>query len=243
MAGLGTIVNVFAIILGGFCGLLGGKFLTKRFQDILTMSCGISTVFIGAGGAFQQMLTVTPDGVTLTSGGTMMMIGSLVLGSLLGEMLRIEDKMEGFGEWLKAHTGNSGDKSFVYGFVTASLTVCIGAMAIVGSIEDGIYGNHSILFTKAVLDFIIILIMTASMGKGCMFSAVSVGILQGLVTLGSRLIQPFMTDAALSNLSFVGSIMIFCVGLNLMFGKKVRVGNMLPGLVVAVVWAFLPFAV
>ena len=126
-------------------------------------------------------------------------------------------------------------------FVTASLTVCIGAMAIVGSIEDGINGNHAILFAKAVLDFVIILIMASSLGKGSVFSAVPVGILQGGVTLLSGLIAPMLTDAAMHNLSTVGSILIFCVGLNLMFGKKVRVGDMLPALIVAAVWPALPF--
>jgi uncharacterized membrane protein YqgA involved in biofilm formation len=125
-------------------------------------------------------------------------------------------------------------------FVTASLTVCIGAMAIVGSIEDGIFGDYSILATKAVLDLIIIPVMTCAMGKGCIFSAIPVGILQGSVTLLSRLIRPLMTDAAMANLSTVGSILIFCVGLNLVWGKKVRVANLLPSIVIAVIAAFLP---
>jgi len=128
----------------------------------------------------------------------------------------------------------------VDGFVTASLTVCIGAMAIVGSIQDGIYGDYSILATKAVLDLIIIMVMTCSMGKGCIFSAIPVAALQGGMTLLARLIKPLMTQAALFNLSLVGSILIFCVGLNLVWGKKVRVANLLPAIVFAVAIAFLP---
>ena len=124
-------------------------------------------------------------------------------------------------------------------FVTASLTVCIGAMAIVGSIQDGILGDHATLFAKAVLDLVIIMVMTASMGKGCIFSAIPVGILQGSVTLLARLLQPVFTDAALSNLSLVGSVLVFCVGLNLVWGKKIRVANLLPSLLIAVIWAFL----
>ena len=255
MHGLGTIINVVAIIAGGLLGLAGGRFLEKRFQDILIITCGISTIFIGAGGALSKMLTIS--GGSLDTQGSMMMIGSLVFGALIGEFLRIEDRLEGFGEWLKKKTGNGEDGSFVGAFVTASLTVCIGAMAVVGSIEDGIYGNHSILFTKAVLDFVIILIMTASMGKGCVFSAVSVGLLQGVITLSAQLIKPLMTDAALNNLSYVGSVMIFCVGANLVLSvlwpdlgasahpeagetrtTKLKVGNMLPGLIIAVVWSF-----
>ena len=130
--------------------------------------------------------------------------------------------------------------AFVDAFVTASLTVCIGAMAVVGSIQDGIYGDISTLTAKAVLDMIIILVMTASMGKGCIFSAIPVGIFQGSVTLLARLIEPLMTEQALANLSLTGSAMIFCVGLNLVWGKKVRVANLLPGLIIAVIWAFLP---
>ncbi len=244
MYGLGTIVNVIAIIIGGLTGLIGGKLLTKRFQDMITMSCGLATLFLGAGGALSKMIII--DSGTLTTQGSLMMIVSLIAGALIGEALRIEDHLDQFGEWLKEKSGNGSDNSFVSAFVTASLTVCIGAMAIVGSIEDGIYANHSILFTKAILDFIIILIMTSSLGRGCIFSAVSVGIFQGLVTAFSRLIQPFMTEPALNNLSFVGNIMIFSVGLNLMLsvwhpdpseGRRIRVGNLLPGLVIAVIWA------
>lgn len=116
----------------------------------------------------------------------------------------------------------------------------IGAMAIVGAMQDGIWGDYSILATKAVLDLVIIMVMTSSMGKGCVFSAVPVAVLQGSITLLARFIKPFMTEAALSNISLIGSILIFCVGLNLVWGKKVRVANLLPALVVAVIMAFLP---
>ena len=118
--------------------------------------------------------------------------------------------------------------------------LAIGAMAIVGAIQDGIWGDYSILATKAVLDLVIIMVMTSSMGKGCVFSAVPVAVLQGSITLLARFIKPFMTEAALSNISLIGSILIFCVGLNLVWGKKVRVANLLPALVVAVIMAFLP---
>ena len=126
------------------------------------------------------------------------------------------------------------------GFVTASLTVCIGAMAIVGSIEDGIRGDYSILATKAVLDLIIIMVMTCSLGKGCIFSAIPVGILQGSVTAASTLLRPIMTPAAQSNLSMIGSVLIFCVSLNLVWDKRIRVANLLPAVVLAVIAAFLP---
>lgn len=236
MIGLGTIINVAAIIAGDLLGKLCGRFLSERYQDTLNKVCGVSVLFLGIAGALEGMLTVNGTGVV--SGGSMLIVISLALGALIGEFLNFEDKFERFGEWLKQKTGNANEKNFVDAFVTASLTVCIGAMAIVGAIEDGIFGDYSILATKAVLDLIIILVMTSSMGKGCAFSAIPVAILQGSVTLLARFIKPILTVEALANLSLVGSILIFCVGLNLVWGKKIRVANLLPAIVIAVIFAF-----
>lgn len=238
MIGLGTIINVAAIILGGLLGLLFGKSLKERHQQTLTAVCGVSTLFIGISGALEGMLSV--EGTAIVSGKTMMVVILLALGGLIGELINIEAGFERFGTWLKIKTGNAKDKAFVNGFVTASLTVCIGAMAIVGSLQDGLQGDYSILATKAVLDFIIIMVMTCSMGKGCLFSAIPVAVLQGGITALARLIHPIMTDTALSNLSLIGSILIFCVGINLLWGKKIRVANLLPAVVLAVIAAFLP---
>lgn len=239
MAGLGTLINVAGIIAGGFLGLIFGKKMTQRYQDTLMMANGVCVLFIGIAGTIQKMIVVKPDG-TLGTVGTMMMICSFALGSLIGEWLNIELRMEQFGEWLKVKTGSQGDNSFVDAFVLASLTVCIGAMAVVGSIQDGIAGDYSILTAKALLDLLIIMIMTASLGKGCIFSAIPVGIFQWSVTFLATMMERVMTPQALDNISLTGSIMIFCVGLNLIWGKKVKVANMLPTLVVAVIWAFLP---
>ena len=237
MVGLGTIINTLAIILGGLGGLLFGRFLKESVQDALCKACGVSTLFLGIAGALEGMLTV--EGTGVVSGGAMLIIGCIALGSLIGALLNLEDGMERFGQWLKIKTGNARDARFVDAFVTASLTVCIGAMAIVGSIQDGIKGDYSILAAKAVLDFIIIMVMTCSMGKGCIFSAIPVAIFQGSITALAGLIKPLMTDAALSNLSMIGSILIFCVGVNLVWGKKIQVSNMLPAVVLAVAAAFL----
>ena len=235
MVGLGTIINVAAIILGGLLGLLFGKFLIERIQETLQKTCGICVLFIGIAGALEGMMTME-DG-RLVSGKTMLLIASLALGGLLGELINIEGWFERFGEWLKQKTGNARDQKFVEGFVTASLTVCIGAMAIVGAIEDGIAGDYSILVTKAILDLIIVMVMACSLGKGCIFSAIPVAVLQGSVTVFARMIRPIMTEAALNNLSLIGSVLIFCVGLNLVWGKKVRVANLLPALLIAVLLA------
>lgn len=239
MFGFGTILNCIAIVAGGLLGMLFGRFLNARLQDGLTKACGVSVLFIGIAGAMEKMLSV--EGSALTSSGTMLVVGCLALGTLLGELINIEAAFERFGQWLKQKTGNAKDGGFVDAFVNASFTVCIGAMAIVGSIEDGIRGNWSILAAKAVLDLIIIIMMTCAMGKGCLFSAIPVGILQGAVTLLAKLLQPLMTDEAMWNVSMIGSILIFCVGVNLVWGKKLRVANMLPAVFLAIAAAFLPF--
>ena len=239
MIGLGTIINALAIIAGGLCGMLFGKKIKDQLQTSMIMACGVCTLFIGISGTLVEMFSITDNG-KITSTGTMMDIICMVLGGLIGELLKLEDHLEGFGEWLKVKTKSEKDNSFVNAFVTASLTVSIGAMAIVGSIQDGLMGDYSILAAKAMLDFIIIIVFTASLGKGAMFSAIPVFILQGTVTLLARLFEPLMTPNALSNLSLTGSILIFCVGINLVWGKKIRVANFLPTIVLAVIWSFLP---
>ena len=239
MYAIGTIINTAAIVIGGICGLLFGKLIRERHQDGLSKACGISVLFIGLAGALEGMMHL--EGSSLVSGGTMLIIACLCLGALVGEIINIEGGFERFGSWLKVKTGSSGDQNFIEGFVNASFTVCIGAMAIVGAINDGIYGDYSILLTKSILDMIIIMIMTCSLGKGCIFSAIPVAILQGSVTVLAKLISPLLTKAALANLSLVGSILIFCVGINLVWGKKVRVANLLPAIVFAVLFAYLPF--
>ena len=239
MIGVGTIINCVAILAGGILGILFGRFLKEDMQDSLTKACGVSTIFIAIAGALESMLRIEQD--SLVSSGSLLIVGCLALGTLIGELLNIENLFERFGEWLKCKTGNAKDNRFIEAFVVASLTVCIGAMAIVGAIEDGITGDFSILATKAVLDLIIIMVMTCAMGKGCIFSAIPVGIFQGSITLLARFISPIMTQEALSNLSMIGSILIFCVGVNLVWGKKIRVANMLPAVVLAVLIAFIPF--
>ena len=238
MVGLGTIINTAAIVAGGVLGKLFGRFLSESAQESLTRVCGVSTLFIAIAGALEGMMKVQGD--SLVSGQSLLIICCLALGALIGEMLGIEDGLMRFGEWLKRKTGNERDAGFVNAFVTTSLTVCVGAMAIVGAIEDGINGDYSILATKAVLDLIIVIVMTGSMGKGCAFSAIPVAILQGSVTALAGLLRPVMTAQALANLSLIGSVLIFCVGVNLVWDRGLKVANMLPALVLAVGAAFLP---
>lgn len=240
MIGLGTLINTAAIVCGGIAGHITGKLFQQEQQAALNKACGVSVLFIAIAGAMQGMMAI--DGGSLVSGKSMLVVLCLALGTAVGELIGIERGFESFGEWLKEKTGNSGDKEFVNAFVTASLTVCIGAMAIVGAIQDGIMGDYSTLAVKAVLDFIIVAVMTSSLGKGSAFSAIPVFLFEGSVTLLARLVAPVMTDLAVAYLSLIGAILIFCVGINLVWGKTIRVANMLPAVLLAVLAAYLPWA-
>jgi uncharacterized protein len=240
MRGLGTIINVCCIIGGGLVGLLGRRLITQKLQDALLKACGLAVIFLGIGGAMEKMLSVvTSDGASsLSSGGTMVILISLALGSAIGEAIDLDARFEQLGVWLREKTGSTGDASFVDGFVTASLTVCIGAMAIVGAIQDGLTGDYNTLMLKGAIDAVIICAMAASMGKGAVFAALPVGVWQGLVTVACMPLQPLMTTAALNYLGLVGSILIFAVGVNLIWPKTFKPANMLPAVFIAVACAF-----
>lgn len=237
MHGLGTIVNTAAIILGGIIGIIFKKGMKDELQQMLMQVMGLAVIFIGGAGALKGLFVITEAG--LETSGTMLMIASLTIGAVIGELINIEKQMERFGEWLKEKARSSGDTKFVEGFVTASLTVCVGAMAIVGSIEDGLTGNHSTLFAKAILDAVIIAVFAASYGKGAVFSAIPVAILQGLVTVFAGLLAPVFSDGIIADVSFIGSMLIFCVGINLAFGKRFKVGNMLPAVIIPIIYGLI----
>ena len=225
------------IVLGGFIGLFFGRYLSETMQKSLVAVTGVCVLLIGILGLASEMLIVT-DG-KLTCANPLMLILCLVLGTAVGEWFDLEAWIERFGVWLKARSGSEKDPGFLKAFVSSSLVVCIGAMAVVGAVEDGLSGNIAMLEAKAVLDAIIIMVMAASLGRGCLFSAIPVGLLQGSMTILAVWLKPFMTEAVLSAISAVGSAMIFCVGLNLVFALKIRVANTLPALVLAVLWASL----
>lgn len=235
MRGLGTAVNVIAIILGALIGILFKKGMKERFQNIMMQACGLATLFIGLSGALEMILSVSEDG-KLVSGSTMLIVISLILGGLIGELIDIELLLDKLGEKLKGLFKAKGDSKFVEGFVTASLVVCVGAMAICGSLEDGLSGNAQTLFIKSILDFIIVIVFASVYGIGAGFSAIPLGIYQGLITLCAAFIAPYLSDTLIASLSGVGSVLIFAVGLNLLFPKKIRVGNLLPALIVPVLY-------
>lgn len=256
---MGSIINTVCIIAGGLIGMVAGRAFGKEQQEALSKACGVSVLFIAIAGAMEGMLRIEGgiitggqsiagqvadlqvQGLEITSGRSMLVVLCLAIGTLIGELIGIEKGFVVFGEWLKVRTGNSGDAEFVNAFVTASLTVCIGAMAIVGSIQDGVTGDFSTLAVKSVLDLIIVAVMTSSLGKGAAFSAIPILLFEGSITLLARLIAPLMTEMAIAYLSLIGSVLIFCVGVNLVFGKKLRVANMLPAVALAVVAAYLPW--
>ena len=238
MIGMGTIINSAGIVAGGIVGHFAGRIINEEQQDALTKACGVCVIFIAIAGAMEGMLSI--DGQQLTSGKSMLITLCIALGTLIGELMHIEDAFEAFGEWLKHKTGNSKDTGFVNAFVTASLTVSIGAMAIMGAIQDGVLHDCSTLVVKAVIDFLIIAVMSSSMGKGCAFAAIPVFLFEGAMTLLAQMISPIMTETAVLYLSTVGSILIFGVGVNLVWGKLIRVANMLPAVVLAVLAAYMP---
>ena len=232
MIGLGTLVNTVAVIVGGLLGLVLKNGIAKRFEKILMQALGLATIFIGVSGVLKYMLVV--ENGSFTTRGTMLLIFSLVIGCLVGQWLDIESKMEQLGNKLKAAVRIKNDNHFVEGFVTASLIICVGAMAIVGAMQDGLSGDSSMLIAKALLDFILVAILAAAYGIGVVFSAIPIFVYQGAITLIAALFGSVISQVLIGELSFVGSALIFCVGVNLVREKTFRVANMLPALLIPI---------
>lgn len=236
MPGIGTIVNVIAVIIGSTIGILAKKGLSEQMQESIMKTLGIATMMIGIGSTMQEMLVIGDDG-KLSTNGVMLMIISLVIGVIIGELLKIEDRLESIGDKMKKwKVFSTGDSRFTEGFVTATLVVCVGAMAIVGSLRDGLQNDPSLLFSKSILDFISTMIFASTLGVGVLCSVIPMGIYQGGITALSGVIESYLTDEIISGMSLAGSVMIFAVGINLFFGKKIKVGNMLPGLMIPVIY-------
>ena len=232
MIGLGTIVNTVAVIVGGLLGMLLKNGIAKKFEKILMQGLGLATIFIGAGGVLKYMLVL--ENGNMSTRGTMLLIFSLVIGCILGQLLDLESKMEVLGVKLKAAVKMQNDTHFVEGFVTTSLIICVGAMAIVGAMEDGLSGDSSTLIAKAMLDFALVAILSSTYGIGAVFSAIPIFVYQGAITVIAALFGAVISDALIGQLSFVGSALIFCVGVNLVREKTFQVANMLPALLIPV---------
>lgn len=233
MIGLGTIVNVAAVLVGGGIGLLLKGGIKPRFQNILMQALGLSTAMVGLSGALKEMFVI--ENGALSVRGTMLMIMSLVIGSFVGEALKLEQRMERVGEWLKGKVGAKNDAHFVEGFVSATLIICVGAMAIVGSLQDGLTGDASTLFTKSLLDGVLLIVLASTLGVGTLFSALPLGLYQGGITVCAAFAATYMNDALVADLSLVGSVLILAIGINIAFGKRFSPANMLPALLGPVV--------
>lgn len=238
MIGLGTIVNCAAIAAGTTIGVFLKGGMPKRFETTIMQGLGLCTFFIGIGGAVCGFVAISADG-TLSTQHTMLLVLSMTIGTIIGEALDIEQRLNDFGNWCRDKFSGGEDNQFVEGFVTASLLVCIGAMAVVGSLEDGLNGDPTILISKAIMDGVASIVFAASLGKGVYLSILPLGLYQGGITVLARFIRPWLTDELISQMSCIGSVLIFALSFNLMFGKKVKVGNLLPSIFVPVVFFLL----
>ncbi len=234
MTGLGTIVNTAAIITGGIAGTLIKNGLGKKYKDIIMQAISLSVIIVGVSGALQGIFEVAQTG-KLNRQYITIMIASLVIGGIVGELAGIEGKLEHLGKWFQSRF-SKGNGSFSEGFVTASLVFCIGAMAIVGSLEDGLSGDTAILFAKSILDGVAALIFASTLGIGVAFSALPVLLYQGSITLLAGVLKPWLTDMVISQTSVAGGVLILAIGLNLLGITKIKVGNMLPAVFVPILY-------
>lgn len=239
MIGLGTIVNCGTVAVGTTLGLFLKGGLPKRFEKTIMSALALCAFFIGIGGVLSQML-VFEDGAFSTR-YTMLMVLCLAIGAMIGEALDIERRLEGIGEWFKRRIPTKGDSSstFVEAFVSASLLFCVGAMSIVGAMEDGLNGNPSILFAKSVMDGVASVVFTASLGAGVYLSILAVLVYQGGITLLAGFIRPFLSDLLIGQMSCIGSVLIFAIGFNLLDSKKIKVGNLLPAMFLPILFLWL----
>jgi len=219
---LGTIVNAVAIVLGGILGLLFGQALTEKMKTTVIQGIGLAVLLIGGSMALQ---TKNP----------LIVIGSLVVGGIVGELIDIELRLQQLGEWLERKVSQGGEEGgFTKAFVTASLIYCVGAMAIMGSLESGIKGNHSILYAKAMLDGITAIVFASSMGAGVIASAVPVFIYQCAITLSASMVQGILSSTVVAEMSATGGLLIVGIGLTILQIKDIKVGNLLPAIFVAI---------
>ncbi len=219
---LGTIVNCVAIICGSLVGMLFKNGVPEKYNQTVMQAMGLAVVLVGIKSA-------------IGCDDLLIIIISLAIGSVLGEFIGIESYLERVGNFLESKFSNNS-KGFSVGFVTASLMYCVGSMAIVGSLESGLAGNHETLFAKACIDGIVGIILTTSLGIGVMFAAVPVLIYQGGITLMAGVLKPLLVPAVVSQMSGTGGLLILALGLNMLREKKIKVGNMLPAIFIPLVY-------
>lgn len=222
---LGTIVNTIAIIIGGIVGVFLRKGIPEGYKVTIMQGLGLSVSIIGLTGA-------------LETENILLMVLSIVIGTIIGEMARIEDRLENLGKWLENKVGNK-EGGIVKGFVTASLIYCVGAMAIMGALESGLTGSHQILFAKSLIDGITAIIFASTLGIGVAFSGIVVFIYQGLIIITAAFMKPFLVESVITEMSAVGGLLIIGISFNIMEIKKIRVGNMLPAIFIPIFYYML----
>jgi len=222
---LGTIVNTLAIIVGSLLGIVFRGGIPNKYQVTIMQAISLAVILVGLKMAFKT------DAILL-------IIFSLVIGSIFGEFLKIEDRLENLGKRLETKFAKAGN-GIAKGFVVASLVYCVGSMAIVGSMESGLTGNHQTLFAKSALDGLSSIIFASTFGIGVLFSSISVFVYQGILTLTSTLMKPFLIAPVINQMSGVGGLLIMAIGFNLLEIKIIRVGNMLPAIFVPLIYYML----
>ena len=220
---LGTIVNSLAIIVGSLIGVMCGGVIPDRYHTTVLYSISLAVIVIGL-----RMALKTDE--------VLLVILSLAIGSVIGELLRIETRLENAGKWFENRFSKPGT-GISKGFVTASLVYCVGSMAIVGSLESGLAGNHQTLFAKSVLDGVSSIIFASSLGIGVLLSSLSVFVYQGLITVSASFMKQFLIAAVVNHMSAVGGLLIVAIGFNILEIKKIRVGNMLPAVFVPLIYS------
>lgn len=219
---LGTIVNCLAIIAGGLVGLLFKNGIPERYNKTVMQGIGLAVLLVGL-----KTAMVTDD--------LLVVIISLAIGALVGEWIGIEDWLDRLGKFL-GQKFSKGSGGFAQGFVTASLMYCVGSMAIVGALESGLSGSHGTLFAKSCLDGIVSIVLSSSLGIGVIFSAAAVLVYQGSITLLASVLKPLLVPAVVAQMSGVGGLLILGIGMNMLREKKIRVGNLLPAIIIPLVW-------
>lgn len=227
---LGCTVNALLIAIASIFGCLIKNGIKDKYIQIITNAVGLSVLFVGVSSALGGLLDKNANPI--------LFIVSLVVGSILGQIIDIEARLENLGKSLEKRF-NKSNSNISQGFVTATLLFCIGTMAIIGSIESGISNNHSTLFAKSILDGVTSVILASTLGIGVIFSAVSVFIYEGLITLCASFLQAYITADIIREISIVGGILIFSLGLNMLGIKKIKVGNMLPAIIIPPIYYLL----
>lgn len=219
---LGTYVNTIVVIIGSIIGLLIKSGLKEKYRITIMQGVALAVLFIG--------IATTLNGM-MNGGQPILFIISLVIGGFGGEMIDVDAQLKKLGDWLQKKFGN-GEHNIAQGFVTASLLFCVGTMAILGSLDSGLRGNHDMLYAKSVLDGFTSIILTSSLGIGVIFSAASVFVYQGAIVLFASALEPVLTAEIIREISIIGGILIFSLGLNMLELVKIKTANLLPAILV-----------